>query len=116
MATATWLLGLDALAVVLVYLAARMTGAPRAGAVVLRVLAALGLLIPGWTILRWYDEVSKAREFARDLPLRTEPIVEQFATRSVGLLSVGFVILIGGVFLARLVSRPGTNSSQGDIR
>lgn len=105
-APALWFLGLDALAILAVYVAAREGRGPRWGAIVLRVFAALGLLVPGWTVLGWYGELSAAREWARDVPLRTEPIVGQFVTASVTLVSLGFLVLIGGIFLARRVGRP----------
>ncbi|MBW3660726.1 MAG: hypothetical protein KY397_03730 [Gemmatimonadetes bacterium] len=100
-APAVWLLALDALAILAVWVVARAGRAERWGGVVLRVLAALGLVIPGFTVFDWYRDLAEAREWARELPIRTESIMERFAVSSVALVSLGFLILVAGIYLAR---------------
>lgn len=100
-APALWLLGIDALAILAVWLVARDGRAGRWGGVALRVLAAAGLLVPGWTVLGWYRDLTAASEWARDTPIRTDPIVEGFIVNSVALMTLGFVVLVGGIYLAR---------------
>ena len=63
-------------------------------------------MIPGWTILGWYGDLAKAREWARTLSIREAPIVDRFVASSVTLLSLGFLVLVGGIYLARRLPRP----------
>lgn len=112
-APAVWLLALDSLAILVVWLVARAGRADRWGAIVIRILAVVGLVIPGFTIFGWYRDLAEAREWARDLPIRTELVVERFAVNSVGLLTLGFLVLVAGIYLARRL--PGTpRPSDGD--
>ena len=68
---------------------------------VLRVLAVLGLVLPGWAIFGWYGELARARELTRSIPIDTAPIAQQFVVNSAALLSVGFLLLVSGIYLAR---------------
>lgn len=105
-----WLLGFVALGILVVWLIGRDAERARTSAVVLRVLAVLGLVIPGWIVFGWYRDLSAAREWARDLPIRTEPILREFVWNSVALISLGFVVLVGGIYLARRVGAgPGSS-------
>ena len=52
---------------------ARLPGA----ATLLRLLAVAGLVIPAWTLVAWYQELSQAREVATRMAIRAEPIVER---------------------------------------
>ena len=70
-------------------------------ATLLRVLAAAGIVIPGMTILGWYRQISRAHEWSRELPIRRDAVTEMFLTSSAALLSGGFLLLIGGIYLAR---------------
>lgn len=90
-----------ALAILLVWLVGRAGRAPRASRIVLRVLAVLGLVVPGWTVFGWYRDLAEAREWASDLPIRTEPILREFVLQGVALLSLGFLVLVAGIYLAR---------------
>ena len=69
--------------------------------IVLRVLAVLGLVLPGWAIIGWYAELTRARELTRSIPIDTAPIAQQFVVNSAALLSVGFLLLVAGIYLAR---------------
>lgn len=100
-APAIWLLVLDALAILVVWLVARAGRANRWGAIVLRVLAVLGLIVPGFTVFDWYRDLAEARDWARELPVHAEPVIERFAINSVTLMTFGFLILIAGIYLAR---------------
>lgn len=113
-APALWLLGLDALAILVVWFVARRADAAPWGGVTLRILAALGLVVPGWTVFGWYRDLSRAREWARDVPIRTEPIVEGFVVNSVTLISLGFVVLVGGIYLARRLPGPETGAPASE--
>lgn len=113
-APAIWLLALDALAILVVWLVARAGRADRWGAIALRVLAVLGLIIPGFTVFDWYRDLAEARDWARELPIHTEPVIERFAINSVALMTLGFLILIAGIYLARRLpegSHPSGESS-----
>ncbi|HUP19743.1 MAG TPA: hypothetical protein VM778_07290 [Gemmatimonadota bacterium] len=101
-AAALGFLGVDALAILAVYaVASRSRGSARWGGMTLRLLAVMGLVVPVWTVLGWYRELQEAREWSRDLPVRTAPVFEAFATNSVALVTLGFLVLIAGIFLAR---------------
>lgn len=84
-------------------------------AILLRIFAAAGIIVPGMTILSWYQQLNQAREWSHDLPIHTEPIVELFIIDSAALLSVGFFVLISGIYLARrLPGRPGRSGPDSE--
>ncbi|HUP01839.1 MAG TPA: hypothetical protein VM737_10020 [Gemmatimonadota bacterium] len=86
-------------------------------ATTIRILAAAGIIVPGMTILGWYRQLRHAREWTRELPFRPEPVVEMFLTHSVALLSAGFFLLIGGIYLARrLPDRPPRQRARNERR
>ena len=107
-----WVMALLGLAIVLVYLAASVLA--RRGvvltwpALVLRLLAVLGIVLPGWAIFGWYRDLGRARELTRPFPVETGPIAERFVINSAALLSLGFLLLVGGIYLARRAGRPRT--------
>ena len=70
-------------------------------ATLLRVLAVIGLVIPAWTLVAWYQELSRAREVATGMAIRAEPIVERVVVNGAALLCLGFLVLVGGIWLAR---------------
>lgn len=111
-APAVWLLALVALAILVVWLVARAGHADRWGAIVLRVLAVTGLIVPGFTVFDWYRDLAEARDWARELPLHAEPVIERFAINSVTLMTLGFLILIAGIYLARRL--PGGSHPSGE--
>ena len=76
---------------------ARLPGA----ATLLRLLAVAGLVIPAWTLVAWYQELSQAREVATRMAIRAEPIVERVVVNGAALLCLGFLVLVGGIWLAR---------------
>ena len=111
-APAMWFLGVDALAILAVYAAAsRHAGTVSWAPLALRILASLGLIVPVWNVLGWYRELDRAREWARELPLHTGPVLETFALNSVALVSLGFLVLVSGIYLARRL--PGA-AATGD--
>ena len=112
-APAVWLLALDALGILVVWLLARVGRAAPWDKIVLRVLAALGLIIPGFTVFDWYRDLAEAREWAHDVPVHTEQVVEQFAVNSVTLLTLGFLVLVAGIYLARRLPKD-PHPSDGD--
>lgn len=82
-------------------------------ATLLRVLAVAGIVVPGMTIIDWYDRLRRANELTQGLPVQTEPIVDIVIVNSAILLSAGFLLLISGIFLARwLPGRPGLGAEQ----
>lgn len=99
-APALWVMGAIALAMLAVYAAGRRFGGSWAP-LVLRVLAVAGIAVPGSTALRWYQDLARAREWSRDLPVVAEPIAERFMVNAAALLALGFFLLIGGIYLAR---------------
>lgn len=105
-------MALLALTIVVVYVVAtalaRRGAVPAWPALVLRVLAVLGLVLPGWAIFDWYRYLQRARELTRPLPVETGPIAERFVINSAALLSLGFLILVGGIYLARRAGRSRT--------
>ncbi|MFN2383463.1 MAG: hypothetical protein ABR559_04270 [Gemmatimonadota bacterium] len=103
-APALWMLGGLALLILAVYNLGR-DGRAGWAPVVLRVLAVLGLIIPGWTIRLWYQELARAREWSQQLPIETQPIADRFLVNSTALLTLGFFILVGGIYLARRAGR-----------
>lgn len=114
-APAVYLLALDAAAITVVWLVARARGPGRWAPIGLRVLAVAGLVVPGFTIFDWYRDLAAAREWARDLPAASEPVVERFAASSATLLSLGFLVLVAGVYLARRLPA-GRAASDGESR
>lgn len=113
-APALWFLGIDALAILALYAVASRARRPtRREALALRILAVLGLVVPVWTVLGWYRELDRAREWARDLPVHTEPILERFLTQSVALVTLGFLLLIAGIHLARRLPGGTTTGDPG---
>lgn len=110
-----WLLALDALAILAVWLVARVGRAGRWGGIVLRILAVLGLVIPGFTIFGWYRDLAEAREWARDLAIHTEPVIERFGVNSVSLMTLGFLVLVAGIYLARRIPQ-SPRPSDGESR
>ena len=77
-------------------------------ALVLRLLAILGIVLPGWAISVWYRDLGRARELTRPFPVETGPIAERFVINSAALISLGFLILVGGIYLARRAGRSRT--------
>ncbi|HEY7471775.1 MAG TPA: hypothetical protein VIE68_05440 [Gemmatimonadota bacterium] len=73
-------------------------------AVGLRVLAVAALVIPAWTLVTWYRDLARARELATRMAIQTEPVVERAAVNGVALLCLGFLVMIGGIWLARRVA------------
>jgi len=115
-ASVLWVVALDALVILAVYLAVRGRTAGAWAPVVLRLLAILGLVLPGWAIIGWYRDLQQAREITRSIAVDTAPIAERFVVNSAALLSFGFLVLIAGIYLARGVarSRPGARGRTGD--
>lgn len=110
-----WIVGLDALAIGAVYLAVRGRPAGAWAPVVLRVLAVLGLVLPGWAIAGWYRDLERARELTRGIAVDTAPIAERFLLNSAALFALGFLLLVTGIYLARSVARtrPGGRGRTG---
>jgi ABC-type glycerol-3-phosphate transport system permease component len=76
-------------------------------ATLLRVLAVAGIVVPGMTIIGWYEQLRRTSELTEALPVRTAPVIDMVIVNSAVLLSAGFLLLIGGVYLARqLFDRP----------
>jgi len=71
----------------------------------LRILAVIGLVLPGWAIFDWYRDLQRAREITRSIPIDTASIAERFAVNAAALLSLGFFILVAGIYLARRAAR-----------
>ena len=72
-------------------------------ALVLRVLAVAALVIPAWTLVAWYRDLARAREVATRMAIQTEPIVDRAVVNGAALLCLGFLVMIGGIWLARRV-------------
>lgn len=103
-----------ALAMLVVYAYGRSRPSPLPP-LLMRILAAAGIVVPGMTIVDWLRQLQRAREWARDLPIRGEPIAELLLVRSAALLSAGFLILVGGVYLARRLPQAGrTGAPRGN--
>lgn len=107
------LIGAIALGILGVWALARRRGFEWAPTVV-RILAAAGLVVPGWTILTWYGELSRAREWADRLnaPASTEPISRAFLVNSAAILTLGFALLVVGIYVAHLLDDT-TNTDPG---
>ena len=72
-------------------------------AMALRILAVAGLVIPAWTLVSWYRDLARAREVATRMAIHTEPVVERAVVNGAALLCLGFLVMIGGIWLARRV-------------
>ena len=101
-ATAFWALAAVAAAMLVVYALGARGRLPGA-ALALRVLAVAGLVIPAWTLVVWYQDLSAAREVATRMAIRAEPIVERAVVNGIALLCLGFFVLVSGIWLARRV-------------
>lgn len=99
-ATAPATMGAIALAMMAVYILGRGRSSVWP-ATVLRVLAVAGIVVPGMTIIGWYEQLRRTSELTEALPIRTAPVVDMVIINSAILLSGGFLLLIGGVYLAR---------------
>jgi len=100
--SAFWALAMVAAAILLVYaigLRGRLPGAPLA----LRLLAVAALVIPAWTLVAWYRDLSRAREVATRMAIQAEPIVERVVLNGAALLCLGFLVMVGGIWLARRI-------------
>jgi len=99
------LLGVFALAILAIYGIARRRRTVWAP-VAVRILAAGGLVLPAWTILVWYRELSRALEWVGRFdirlhaPVATESVTDAFLVNSMALLTLGFVLMVAGIFLA----------------
>lgn len=80
--------------------------------IALRVLAVLGFILPGWAILEWYGDLSRARELTHTIQIDTGPIAERFVVNAAALLSLGFLLLVAGIFLARRVGARDTKKEE----
>ncbi len=110
--TAPATMGGIALAMMVVYAFARGRSSVWP-ATLLRILAVAGIVVPGMTIIEWYDRLRRASELTQGLPVQTEPVVDMVIVNSAILLSAGFLLLISGIFLARrLAGRPGLGAEQ----
>lgn len=108
------LIGLIALAILAIWALARRRGLGWAPTAV-RILASAGLVVPGWTILTWYGELSRAREWADRLnaPASTEPIAREFLVNSAAILTLGFALLVVGISVAHLLDDADDTDSAG---
>jgi 3-hydroxyacyl-CoA dehydrogenase len=67
----------------------------------LRLLAVSGFVLPAWTVFRWYQILTGMRDAAAVLPIDQRPVTQRFVASSAVLLTLGFVLLVTGIFLAR---------------
>lgn len=105
-ATALAAMGAIALAMMAVYVLGRGRSSVWP-ATMLRVLGVAGIVVPGMTIIGWYEQLRRTSELTEALPIRTAPVVDMVIINGAILLSAGFLLLIGGVYLARqLPDRP----------
>lgn len=79
-------------------------------AILLRVLAVAGFVIPGWTVLRWYEGLTRVRDAVPGLPVDPQPVAQRFIASSATLLGVGFGLLVVGIYLARRL--PGGRAGE----
>ena len=111
-ATAPATMGAIALAMMAVYVLGRGRSSVWP-ATLLRVLAVAGIVVPGMTIIGWYEQLRRTSELTEALPVRTAPVIDMVIVNSAVLLSAGFLLLIGGVYLARqLPDRPDPGAGQ----
>lgn len=100
--SALWALVAIAAAILVVYaIGARWR--PAGGGLVLRLLSIAALVVPAWTLFRWYQDLSRAREVATRMAIEADPIVERAAVNGAALLILGFLVMVGGIWLARRV-------------
>ncbi len=100
--SAFWGIAALAAAIALLYAIASRRALPGA-AIALRVLAVAALVVPAWTLVSWYRDLSLAREAATRMAIRTEPMIEAVAVNGAVLLCFGFLVMIGGIWLARRI-------------
>lgn len=100
------------LAMAVVYAAGRRA-ASSWPAILLRVLAVAGFVVPGWTVYRWYEGLTRARDALPGLPIAPEPVVQGFIASSAALMAVGFTLLVAGIYLARRLPRGGPGEEIG---
>lgn len=98
------------LAMALVYAAARRAASAAWPAILLRVLAVAGFVVPGWTVFRWYESLTRARDAVPGLPIDPQAVTQRFIASSAALLAAGFALLVVGVYLARRL--PGGRSGE----
>lgn len=101
--SAFWGLAVVAATILIVYAIGSRRHLPGA-AIALRVLSIAGLVIPAWTLVAWYRDLSRAGDVATRMAIETEPIMERVAVNGAGLLGLGFLVMIGGIWLARRMS------------
>ena len=63
-----------------------------------------GTVIPAWIVVSWYRDLARAREVATRMAIHAEPVVERAVVNGAALLCLGFLVMIGGIWLARRVS------------
>jgi hypothetical protein len=100
--SAFWGLAAVAAAILILYAIGSRRRIPGAG-VALRVLSVAALVLPAWTLVAWYRDLSMAREAATRMAIRAEPVMERVAVNGVALLCLGFLVMICGIWLARRV-------------
>jgi len=98
--SAFWALAAIAAAILVLYAIGSRRRVPGA-AVALRVLSVAALVIPAWTLVAWYRNLSLAREAATRMAIRAEPVMERVVVNGVALLCLGFLVMICGIWLAR---------------
>jgi hypothetical protein len=101
--SALWALAGTAAAILVVYAIASRRRVKGAG-LALRILAIAALVIPARTLYVWYRDLSRAQEVAARMAIEAEPIVERAAVNGAALLCLGFLVMVGGIWLARRVS------------
>lgn len=73
--------------------------------IVIRVLAVLSLVMPALQIVSWAQGLSEARELAGNLSGRPPgdggPVLDRLMANATALLSLGFIVMISGIYLAR---------------
>ena len=99
---AFWGIAVIAAAIALLYAVASRRALPGAG-IALRVLAVAALVVPAWTLVSWYRDLSLAREAATRMAIRTEAVMGAVAVNAAVLLCLGFLVMIGGIWLARRI-------------
>ncbi|HET6617158.1 MAG TPA: hypothetical protein VFH69_05055 [Gemmatimonadota bacterium] len=100
--SAFWALAAVAAALLVVYAIGSRRHLPGT-ALALRVLAVAALVIPAWTLVAWYRDLARAREVATRMAIQTEPILDRAVVNGAALLCLGFLVMIGGIWLARRV-------------
>ena len=73
-------------------------------ALALRILSVTALVIPAWALVSWYRDLARAREVATRMAIQAEPVVERAVVNGAALLCLGFLVMVGGIWLARRVS------------